>query len=236
MANSLTASRLAIGDFGAIVQSVGNRVDEILDRPPLRMLAMTNNPVEIEMFLSAAIQNLTESVNIDARLNIQPAQIPIIAAQLIESYPVETLEDFVLCFKRGATGFYGSIFRLDAAVLNEWMRMYLDEKYALIEAQAAKVKAEEIENQIDYKAFIERRQKEMETPAPTNAKDNEYERFRLHYQTQRRINAVAMDFYKGKPESVLKALNVYDHADGYEIPALDENDAMEIFKLATNGQ
>src|SRR5690606_30681363 len=169
----------------------------------------------------------------DARLNIQPAQIPVIAAQLIESYPVETLEDFVLCFKRGATGFYGSIFRLDAAVLNEWMRMYLDEKYALIEAQAAKLKVEESENQIDYKAYIERKAKEMETPPPTNAKDNEYERFRMHYQTQRRINAVAMDFYKGKP---LKALNVYDHDDGYEIPALDENDAMEIFKIATNGQ
>src|SRR5690606_35318944 len=105
VANSLTASCLAVGEFRDIAQAVGNRVDEILDRPPLRILAMTNNPVEIEMFLSAAIQNLTESVNIDARLNIQPVQIPIIAAQLIESYPVETLEDFVLCFKRGATGF-----------------------------------------------------------------------------------------------------------------------------------
>jgi|ADGO01.1.fsa_nt_gi hypothetical protein len=145
------------------------------------MLKKFVDPVVLEMFLAAEIKKLTDSVNIDARLNIPAPQIPVIAGQLIEQYPVESLEDFVLCFRRGATGFYGSIYRLDAAVLNEWMRAYLEEKYTHVEAEAAKSKKEELEDKIDYKAYADRIQKEMEKPRENNRVVNETERFKLNY-------------------------------------------------------
>jgi hypothetical protein len=242
-----TAKALQAGEFNLITQSVKNSVAAILDRPNIVMLKKVIDPIIPEMFLSAEIQELVKNVNIDARLNIQPAQIPTIAAQLIELFPVETLEDFVLCFKRGATGFYGSIFRLDAAVLIEWMRAYLEEKYQLIEAEAAKSKKEEIENKIDYRAYAERKAKEMQQPAgpPSNAKDNELERFKLDYMNnsefqkkrafQNKLFRASSEFYNTKGRTAGIELQQFENENGEVVPAESEEDAILIYNNATNG-
>lgn len=136
---------------------------------------------KMEAFLSAQIQKLVGMVNINGHLSIQSYQIPIIAAQLIENYPVESLEDFVLCFKRGAAGFYGTIYKLDASVLCEWMKAYLTEKYTYIEVKIEDDKqAKTEESKINYEAFKERVERDFIQPQKiTNAKENEYQRMRL---------------------------------------------------------
>lgn len=240
-----TAKALQAGEFKLITQSVKNSVSAILDRPNIVMLKKIIDPIIPEMFLAAEITELTKCVNIDARLNIQAAQIPTIAAQLIELFPVETLEDFVLCFKRGATGFYGSIFRLDAAVLIEWMRAYLEEKYQLIEAEVSKSKKEEIENKIDYRAYAERKAKEMELPVPppSNAKDNELERFKLDYLSnsefqkkrsfQNKLFRESSEYYNRKGRKPDIKLQQFENEHGEIVPAESEEDAIEIHKKAT---
>lgn len=201
----------------------------------------------LEMFLAVVITDLIDGVNIDQRLNIQGHQVPVIASQLIEQYPTESLEDFVLCFRRGMTGFYGTIYNLDASVLNLWMKAYLEEKYCLIEAEHAKAKTEAQQaNTIDYKAYIERREKEMQQaienpPIPSNAKDNEVERFKLEYfnsmeyqarkSIQDRIMRASSEFYQGQPEK-FKELKIWEDENGFEIPALTEQDAEKIYDLA----
>lgn len=51
------------------------------------------------------------------------------ASLIIESYPMETIEDFILCLKSAKMGLYGSVYnRLDGQIVFEWFRQHLDEK------------------------------------------------------------------------------------------------------------
>lgn len=175
--------------FDEIVKSVGMSAKELLDRPALAVLKQIEGmPLKMEMFLAAEIKKLSDLVNVNANLNIQQYQIPVIAQSLIENYPAESLEDFVLCFKRGGAGFYGSIYRLDAAVLTDWMKQYLDEKYTFVEA---KVKEEnkkfDEERQVNYEAFKQRSAEILERDKETNAKENDYQRWKLENQREKYI-------------------------------------------------
>jgi hypothetical protein len=84
--------------------------------------------IEHELIILAAM------VNVDQRLNIQGHQLPVIAQELYNNFKAESMEDISVCFRRGSTGAYGEIYRLDAAVISGWMRHYLEEKYQVIES------------------------------------------------------------------------------------------------------
>jgi hypothetical protein len=246
-----------VADFARITQSVGHNTALILDRPPIAMLKRLIDPTVIEMFLAKELQRLKEIVNIDARLTLQDTQIPLIASQLIELFPNETLEDFVMCFKRGATGFYGPIFRLDAPVLIEWMRGtddrgkrkggYLDEKYSLIEAQLDKERQKRNEeNTVDYAAFIKRREAELAAPPPppSNQKENNYQLWKLQRENdpwaifQKKLSRAGSEFYKDKQGSFNLSTQYHEHKIGEEIRkvpflAESEEDAKAIYLKAT---
>jgi hypothetical protein len=179
-----TAKSLASGKFEDIEKSVGMSIKDILDKPPIAMLKKVVEPEKIETFLAIQLGKLIGTVNIANNLNIQNFQIPFIAAHLIEMYPVESVEDFVLCFKRGSAGIYGIIYRLDTAVLYEWMKSYLLEKYELKEVQIENEKQLKIEeSRINYEAFKERVDRDFIQPERiTNEKVNEYEKWKLEHQ------------------------------------------------------
>lgn len=236
--HSSTALALTSNNF-EVIRSV-NSVAAILDRPNITMLKKVVDPTLLELFLATELTRLIDSVNIDQRLSIQGHQVPIIAAQLVEQYPTESLEDFALCFKRGSTGFYGTIYNLDASVINLWMKAYLEEKYTLIEAERSKRKADETEalGKVDYKAFIERKKKEM-AEATANEKaahrrNNEAERFRIEYLEKRKfqqaLHRAASEFYAGQDLSGIRVWT--DEDSGYDIYAKTEEDANRIYELA----
>src|SRR5690606_3621133 len=138
-------------------------------------------------------------VNVDQRLNIAAEQVPFIASQLMDRYKTESLEDFVLCFRRGGAGFYGAIYRLDAAVLNEWMQKYLDEKYTYVEAQVTEIKEETSkQNEINYEAFKERVAEFIKPDSRLSSfKENEIQREKLAnpymWHTVKGIQVLARD-------------------------------------------
>lgn len=181
MSQTTTAANLAKNDFIGIEKSVGYSAKELIDKPPIAMLKKVEGVGEkVEAFLAVQLVKLIESVNINSALSIQNYQIPTIAGQLVEMYPVESLEDFVLCFKRGSAGFYGTIYKLDASVLCEWMKAYLDEKYTFVEGKVKEEQAKGAEEQsVNYEEFKKRAGELFKKDKITNFKENEYQKWRL---------------------------------------------------------
>lgn len=108
--------------------------------------------IEFELIQTLAMLNL------DERLTIKAAQLPMIANGIVEDWPVLSVEDICLCLKRGARGHFGRIFRMDAAIINEWLSAYCEERVTLQEQGVREDKREY--DQIDYEAFKKRLEEE----------------------------------------------------------------------------
>jgi hypothetical protein len=209
--------------FSDIVKSVGMSAKDLIDRPPIAMLKKVDDEMalKMEIFLASEIKNLVDMVNVNDNLNIQQYQIPIIAQQLIESYPVESLEDFVLCFKRGAAGFYGTIYRLDAAVITDWMKAYLEEKYTFVEAKVKEQQKTTLdENSVNYEAF-KQRSIEIFAKEKSNKMDNDFQVYKLNNPRNESLGASMLEEHKNKVERARRSyfLSLNPNASEEEINA-----------------
>lgn len=190
---------------------------DLIDCPPLAMLRKIEGmDLKLEMFLAAEIKKLSDMVNVNANLNIQQYQIPIIAQQLIENYPVESLEDFVLCFKRGSAGFYGTIYRLDAATLTDWMKEYLEEKYTFVEAKVKEEQSKHLEdNAVNYDEF-KKRAPDIFAKEKSNQNDNDFQIYKLNNPRKDSAGASMVEEHKKKVERARRAFYLNEHPDASE--------------------
>lgn len=94
--------------------------------------------------------------NLNLKWNVNDVQIKTIVEDLLDKYPAESLEDFILCFKKARQGEYGELIRLDGPIIFNWMSQYLDEKYKAIEEDLMKQKDEYYKNVIPDESAIER--------------------------------------------------------------------------------
>lgn len=118
-----------------------NSIEQASKGTPVAMLMQVVDRENIEAFLAIELTKLASLINVDERLNLQGHQMPFIASQLVDLHKSETLADFRICFQRGATGRYDDkLLRLDLAIICNWMRKYLEEKYEVIENQLMKEK------------------------------------------------------------------------------------------------
>lgn len=119
----------------------GLSIQKIIDNSvPVREIVRATGSIKpIAQALDIALTKLVQSININQNLN--DSQIKVIVEDLLDKYPNESLEDFILCFKKARQGEFGIIYHLHSAVIFGWMSGikdehgnvkqagYLDEKY-----------------------------------------------------------------------------------------------------------
>lgn len=116
----------------------------IAEAIPVSVLKQTVSPSEIKLALDAELTRFVASLNL--KWTINDSQIKSIVEDLLYKFPNETLEDFVLVFRKARLGEFinedGSktIYRLDSAVIFDWMNKYLEIKYEAIERDLMKQK------------------------------------------------------------------------------------------------
>ncbi len=98
---------------------------------PINVLKRVVEPRQISIALDIQLTRLVANLNLKWSLNDH--QIKTIVEDLIDTYPAESLDDFILCFKKARQGAYGELIRLDGPIIFSWMGDYLDEKYRIIE-------------------------------------------------------------------------------------------------------
>jgi hypothetical protein len=125
----------------------------ITDAIPIVELKRTVGSRQVAIALDVQLTRLVASLNL--KWNVSDTQIKTIVEDLIDTYPSETIEDFILCFRKARLGEYGELVRLDSPIVFTWMQKYLEEKYQVIEDKLTQEKAEfnkpiESENDKDW--------------------------------------------------------------------------------------
>lgn len=137
--------------------------------PMSEMIVLGVEPKRIKQALDLQIMRLSKLMNVKNNLN--DMQVKQMVEDIMERYPHETLEDWLLVFKRGRSGGFGETYQqLDQAMIFKWMEIHLTDKAMEIEslAESAQVESKEIEawtkEQVQefYKKGTEFRQKQAE--------------------------------------------------------------------------
>lgn len=160
-------------------------IDKAVELGVPMMLVHKAAEAELIAFIEFELIKLSRMVNVDARLNLQRHQVPLIAQSLYEDFKTESMQDIALCLRRGALGKYTEdkgIFRIDGAVISQWMGRYLEEKYACVESNLAKEKTTPEKKTSEVKNFLEL-YKAVVGDEPlrddSNSKENEIQRQKL---------------------------------------------------------
>jgi len=164
-----------------LVKSVPNSVEKIMDEPLICQLVKQVGKESLQQLLEAQIIILANQMNVSN--NVNATQVPFIAETLLDTYPTESLADFILVFKRGSIGFYGNTYhKLDCATIMEWMGKHIEKKAMYRERDNTRLKQAESEVKIDYAAYIERMRKqeeiERESKIAAIVKEDEFIQFR----------------------------------------------------------
>lgn len=158
-----TLSALRVKAFTELKAIMKGTVEDCLDHPPMSVLLVKNHTErkDLQAFIEAELIRTNAQMNMAHPMNTP--QIIFTAEQLIDKFTTETLADITLVLQRLAMGYYGNTYhKLDCATVVDAMRQHLEEKCYIRERNNTKLKQEERENKVDYKAYAERRKKEME--------------------------------------------------------------------------
>lgn len=179
-----TVDLLRQKNFKALSESMPIAISKAVEIGMPMSLVKKAAEQELIAFIEFELIKLSTMVNIDARLNLQRHQVPLVAQSLYEDFKYESMEDIAICLRRGAMGRYDEkgIFRIDGAVISQWMVRYLDEKYQVVETNLAKEKEKPTYRETETKGLLELYKAIVgDTPPgdPTNAAENSFQRWKL---------------------------------------------------------
>lgn len=109
------------------------KIELVFEQPKIREMCKAIGEANVKLMIQFELVKLAELMSVGGNLN--DAQVEFVSEQLMELYPNESIADFKICFRRGAMGTYGQIQRMDGLTIGEWMKLYLNEKYEVLERQ-----------------------------------------------------------------------------------------------------
>jgi len=162
-------------DIEAISKLVPNRVVDIADAVPMCVL---KHEVDQEKIKYLIVQEITKaSLMMNVVNNINTPQIQFTAETIMEKYPAESIEDVILCLRRGSQGYYGSVYhQLDTSVIMGWMEKHIEEKAVYTERNNQTAKEHEKNQAVDYEAFKARIEKKRLEQLERDKKEVEMKR------------------------------------------------------------
>ena len=156
-------AKLEDKQFAELANRVPDSVEKCMKAPSVHTLMKAVGRDCSREFLSARILWLIAQMNVAHTMTTPQKNFAI--DTLLDRYPHETLADFSLVFRRMAQGYYGpSYHQLDTSTIMTCMAVHIEEKAMFLERDqtTAKEEAKKEETQIDYKAYILRRQQQEE--------------------------------------------------------------------------
>jgi len=152
--------------------SVPNSIEKIMDAEPMCVLKHTVGMDKIQQLIEVELSKVTALMNVSN--NMQPHQIIFTAEQIIETYPAESVDDIILCLRRGASGYYGSTYhQLDTSIILGWLVKHIEEKSFYLERNNLSGKKQEEESEVDYEAFKENLERRRNEKAEEVKKESE---------------------------------------------------------------
>lgn len=113
-------------------------IEKIVDNAqPISQMEKYVERREIKAVLHLHICSFVKSLNL--KWTLSDEQVNPIVEDLLYKYPNESLEDFLLVFRKARMGEFkdengnATIYRLDGAVIFGWMEQYLIQKYEVLE-------------------------------------------------------------------------------------------------------
>lgn len=149
-------------DFLQIAASVPNSIEKIAEAIPMCVLKHETGITKIERLIDQEISRCVAMMNVGG--NLKGFQIEFTVETIMTTYPAESVEDIILCLRRGSTGYYGTTYNhLDTGVIIGWLKLHLEEKAYFLERNNAKSKEElpqYLPNYEEFKKNLERRRAE----------------------------------------------------------------------------
>lgn len=94
--------------------------------PSMALARKVIGPMGVRAIMAGIITDTAMFFNTGQNMNQD--QVVELADIILEEYYYLKLDDFKLCFKNAKKGRYGKIFRIDGAVMLEWLEAYLKDR------------------------------------------------------------------------------------------------------------
>ena len=171
---------------------IGSPAD-LLKAAPITQLVRQNPATKEEILkeIKLSIIKCVESLGIE----MQPNGVETMAEDIMEVYPVESVEDITYCLRQGRQGAYNDIptyGKFNMLFFKQWMARHLDKKYELKEKQLQAEKKREEGEEFDRDKFYESGMKYQEAlkklDEDLDKKEAEYRRLRneLYQKSQQK--------------------------------------------------
>lgn len=130
--------------IGSFIGDLRHSIPEVVDIPPIRQLLNQGQKKGLlEGLITILIIKAANRLSVGN--NLKPTQAEEIASNIINDYPLLSIDDINILLSNGTKGKYGEIYRFDISVIYSWIRSYEEEKAEYVEVKHKTESKKEVE-------------------------------------------------------------------------------------------